>query len=75
MSYVKAFEFEVDPKWIMLRFTDGTMLTLDRVAIEREFTNPYELGALDVFARLDPLSYITKALDGTLREYLRTPLF
>ena len=73
MSYSKVFEFEVDSKWIRLKFTDGTMLTLDRVAIESEFTNPYELGALDVLARLDPLSYVNKALSGTLREYLRTP--
>lgn len=75
MSYSKVFEFEVDPKWIRLRFMDGTMLTLDRVSIESEFTNPYELGALDVLVNLDPPAYVRYALAGTLREYLRTPLF
>ena len=75
MSYAKAFEFEVDPKWIRLRFVDGTGLLLDRAAVESDFTNPYELGALDVLANLDPLTYVRCVLDGTLREHLRTPLF
>ena len=44
MSYIKAFEFEVDPDKVELRFTDGTVLTIDRTAVESGFTNPYELG-------------------------------
>ena len=75
MIYEKAFEFEVDPKWIRLRFVDGPALALDRAAVESEFTNPYELGALGILANLDPLTYVRYALAGTLRKYLKTPLY
>ena len=73
MSYIKAFEFEVDPDKVELRFTDGTVLTIDRTAVESAFTNPYELGTLDVLANIDPLCYVSHVLAGDLREYLRTP--
>ena len=73
MSYIKAFEFEVDPDKVELRFTDGTVLTIDRTAVESGFTNPHELGALDVLANTDPLSYVSHVLAGDLRENLRTP--
>ena len=73
MNYVKVFEFEVDPDKVELRFTDGTALTIDRTAVESSFTNPYELGPLDVLANTDPLSYVNHVLAGDLRKYLRTP--
>ena len=56
MKYERGFEFEVDPKWVRLRFAGGTALALERVVIESEFTNPYELGTLDILATLDPLT-------------------
>ena len=73
MNYVKVFEFEVDPDKVELRFKDGTALTIDRTAVESEFTTPYELGALDILANTDPLSYVDHVLTGDLREYLRAP--
>lgn len=44
MSYTKIFNFDVDPGKVEFCFTDGTVLTIDRTAVECEFTNPYELG-------------------------------
>ena len=73
MNYVKVFEFEVDPDKVELRCAEGTALTIDRTAVECEFTNPYELGALDILANTDPLSYVDHVLTGDLREYLRAP--
>ena len=73
MSYIKAFEFEVDPGKVELRLTDGTVLSIDRTAVESVFTNPYESGALDILANTDPLSYVVHVLTGDLREYMRTP--
>ena len=72
MRYTKVLDFEVDPGKVELRFTDGAVLTIARTAVEREFTNPYELGALDILANTDPLSYVDHVLTGDLREYLRT---
>jgi len=63
MKYRKAFEFEVDPKWIRMQSTISTEHALERFAVVRKPANPYELSALVVFVNLNLLAFDTSWLD------------
>ena len=62
----------MDTACVELKFPDGTMLSIDTIAVEDEVAaNMYERSELDFLIYNDPLAYADLILNGDLEAYLR----
>ena len=72
MKNLRSCEFNMDTACVELKYTDGTMLSIDCIAVENEVAdNMYQMSALDYLIYNDPLKYAELILSGDVREYLR----
>ena len=72
MNYIKFCEFNIDTACVEVRLTDGSMVSIDCIAVENEYANNmYEVSALDYLIYNEPLSYVELLLSGKLADYLR----
>ena len=56
-----------------LRYSDGSMISIDTTAAENEVTrNLYEKSELDYLIYNDPVAYADLVLNGDLVAYLKT---
>ena len=56
MSQLLSCEFNLDTACVELKFADGSMISIDTVAVENEVTdNMYERSELDYLIYNDPL--------------------
>ena len=65
-------EYNFDNCCVELKFTDGSMIAIDTIAVENEAAdNIYQRSELDYLIYNDPLSYAERILNGDLKKYLK----
>ena len=66
-------EFNMDTGCVELRYSDGSMVSINCTAVEDEVANSrFQRSELDWLIYNDPLSYADLILNGDPEEYLRT---
>ena len=64
-------EFNMDTACVELKFTDGSMIAIDTIAVENELAdNMYQRSELDWLIYNTPLEYAQLGLDGDLEQYV-----
>ena len=65
--------FNMDTVCVELRFSDGSICSIDTIAVENEIArNMYERSELDYLIYNDPLAYADLILNGDPEVYLKT---
>ncbi|MBQ2903184.1 MAG: hypothetical protein IJE48_02190 [Clostridia bacterium] len=69
---IKSCEFNIDTACVEVKLIDGSMVSIDCIAIENEYANNmYESSELDYLIYNEPMSYVRLLLSGKMEEYLR----
>lgn len=64
--------FNMDTACVELKFTDGSMLAIDTIAVENEIAdNMYQRSELDYLIYNDPIGYADLILNGDPETYLK----
>ena len=72
MKKLVSCEFNTDTACVELRFTDGSMIVIDNIAVENEVAdNMYQRSELDWLVYNKPLEYAQLVLDGKLEQYVQ----
>ena len=72
MKTLLSCEFNMDPGCVELRYSDGSMVSINCTAVEDEVANSrFQRSELDWLIYNDPLSYAELILNGDPEEYLR----
>ena len=72
MKTMISCEFNMDTACVELRYADGTLISIDCVAVENQVArNMYEQSELDYLIYNDPVGYADLILNGDVVEYLR----
>ena len=72
MKKLVSCAFNMDTGCVELRYTDGSMYSMDCTAVENEVArNMYERPELDDLIYNDPVGYAYLVLNGDLEAYLR----
>ena len=73
MKKLLSCAFNMDTGCAELRFSDGSMISIDTTAVENEVArNMYERSELDYLIYNDPLAYADLVLNGDPEAYLKT---
>lgn len=73
MERLISCEFNMDTACVELKFADGSMISIDTIAVENEVAdNMYERSELDYLVYNAPLEYADLILNGDLVKYLKT---
>ena len=73
MTYLISCEFNMDTACVELKFTDGSMIAIDTIAVENEVAdNMYQRSELDYLIYNDPIAYADLVLNGDPETYLKT---
>ena len=73
MKTLLSCEFNMDTGSVALRYSDGSMVSINCTAVEDEVANSrFQRSELDWLIYNDPLSYAELILNGDPEEYLRT---
>ena len=65
--------FNIDTACVELKFTDGSMIAIDTIAVENEVAdNIYQRSELDYLIYNDPIGYVDLILNGDPEMYLKT---
>ena len=73
METLLSYEFNIDTGCVELRYSDGSMVSINCTAVEDEVANSrFQRSELDWLMYNDPLSYAELILNGDPEEYLRT---
>ena len=72
MRRIISCEFNMDTACVELRLSDGSMLTIDTIALENEVAdNMYQRAELDWLIYNKPLEYAELVLSGGIEEYIK----
>ena len=72
MRKIISCEFNMDTACVELRLEDGTLLSIDCMAVENEAANSmYQRSELDWLIYNDPLAYAELVLNGDPELYLK----
>ena len=72
MKQLLSCKFSFDTVCVELKFSDGTMIAIDTVAVENEVAdNMYQRSELDYFIYNDPIAYADLILSGDPKAYLK----
>ena len=72
MKKIVSCAYNMDTGCVELRYTDGSMYSMDCTAVENEVArNMYERPELDDLIYNDPVWYAYLVLNGDLEAYLR----
>ena len=72
MKKLLSCEFNMDKACVELEYEDGTLVSIDCIAVETEVArNMFERSELDYLIYNDPLSYADLVLNGDVEDYLR----
>ena len=64
--------FNMDTACVELKFDDGTMISIDTIAVENEIAdNMYQRSELDYLIYNDPVAYAELILNGDPETYLK----
>ena len=73
MRKLISCEFNFDTVCVELKFSDGSIIAIDTIAVENEVAlNMYERSELDYLIYNAPLEYAALILDGDPETYLKT---
>ena len=73
MTHLISCEFNMDTACVELKFSDGSMIAIDTIAVENEIArNMYERSELDYLIYNAPLEYADLILNGNPETYLKT---
>ena len=65
--------YNMDNCCVELKFTDGSMIAIDTIAVENEVVdNMYQRSELDYLIYNDPIGYADLILNGNPEIYLKT---
>lgn len=69
---VISCEFNIDTACVELRLEDGTLITIDTIAVENEISeNMYQRSELDWLIYNKPLEYADLVLNGGIEDYIK----
>lgn len=69
---VISCEFNMDATCVELKNTDGTMISINTIAVENEIAdNMYQRSELDYLIYNDPVAYAELILNGDPETYLK----
>ena len=69
---IKSCKYNMDTACVELKFTDGSMIAIDTVAVENEVAeNMYQRSELDYLIYNDPVAYANLILNGDPETYLK----
>lgn len=72
MGKLLSYKFNMDTTCVELKFSDGTMISIDCIAVENEVAkNMYQQSELDCLIYNDPLGYADLILNDDPKEYLK----
>lgn len=72
MSKLISCEFNIDTACVELKHSDGTMISIDTIAVENEVAdNMFQWSELDWLIYNKPLEYAKLVLRGDLQTYLK----
>ena len=67
-----SYEYNFDNCCVELKFTDGSMIAIDTIAVENEVVdNMYQRSELDYLIYNDPIAYADLVLNGDPEAYLK----
>ena len=73
MERLISCEFNMDTACVELKFVDGSMISIDTIAVENEIAdNMYQRSELDYLIYNDPLAYANLIVNGDPETYLKT---
>ena len=73
MDRLISCEFNMDNARVELKFLDGSMISIDTIAVENEVAdNMYQRSELDYLIYNDPIGYADLILNGNPETYLKT---
>ena len=73
MDRLISCEFNMDNACMELNFLDGSMISIDTIAVENEVAdNMYQRSELDYLIYNDPIGYADLILNGNPETYLKT---
>ena len=73
MKRLLSCEFNFDTVCVELKFSDGTMIAIDTIAVENEVAdNMYQRSELDWLIYNAPSEYADLILNGDPKKYLKT---
>ncbi|MGN0573340.1 MAG: DUF6061 family protein [Acutalibacteraceae bacterium] len=71
-NQIMSCEFNIDTAGVEVKMTDGSLVSIDCIAVENEYANNmYETSELDYLIYNDPMSYVKLLLSGRMEEYLQ----
>lgn len=72
MNKLISCEFNIDTACVELRFTDGSMISIDCTAVEEEVAHTIrQRSELDWLVYNDPIGYADLILNGDSKTYLK----
>lgn len=72
MKTLISCEFNIDSACVELKYSDGTMISIDTIAVENEVAdNMVQRSELDWLIYNKPLEYAQLVLGGDLQAYLK----
>ena len=75
MTHLISCEFNMDTACVELKFSDGSMIAIDTIAVENEVAdNMFQCSELDWLIYNKPLEYAQLVLGGDLEQYMTGPL-
>ena len=73
MSKLISCEYNMDTARVEMKYSDGTMISIDTIAVENEVAdNMYQRSELDYLIYNDPIAYADLILHGDPETYLKT---
>ena len=73
MKHLISCEFNMDTACVELKFSDGSMISIDTIAVENEVAdNMYQRSELDYLIYNDPIGYADLIFNGNPETYLKT---
>ena len=71
-NQIMSCEFNIDTACVEVELTDGSMVSIDCIAVENEYANNmYETSELDYLIYNDPVAYVDLILSGNPEAYLK----
>ena len=73
MKKLISCKFNMDTVCVELKFSDGSMIAIDTIAVENEIAdNMVQRSELDWLIYNKPLEYAQLVLEGNLEEYVQS---
>ena len=71
MSKLISCEYNMDTACVELKYSDGSLISIDTIAVENEFAdNMYQRSELDWLIYNKPLEYAQLVLEGDPKTYV-----